>query len=305
MEHGTLLITLSADCSFIAVSDMQGHFPHPTSLLHPLAPKAPRASSELAPAWWGVPLVYLVALALAEVVRAISDPRLGLISHAFILFVLLLHGAASQKSELRALLRSLLLLPLLRIVTIGLTLTGLPPLAVYAIGCLPTFVAVGIVARQLNMHAVDLRLTLHLHDLPLSLLMIPVGLGLGATEFFIIRPSSLAANLTLASVWLPILVLTAAAGFAYELVFRGLLLTSAERVLGTVPAVIYSASASAVLLAAYLSGLDTVLTLSAGLIFAVTAVWSRSLAAPVFGHASAAVSLFLVAPLVLGSSFPH
>ena len=83
------------------------------------------------------PVLFLVAISLAEVTTVVVNPRAGLVGHALILFGLLFYGARTRDESRRALFWGLSLVPLIRLLSLSLPLAGFPVLYWYAIISVP------------------------------------------------------------------------------------------------------------------------------------------------------------------------
>ncbi|MCL5027327.1 MAG: CPBP family intramembrane metalloprotease [Chloroflexi bacterium] len=247
---------------------------------------------------WAAAGTYLLAVALAEIVTAAVNPVLGVSAHALLLFALLVQGARADGAQ-RGLLWSLTVAPLIRILSLSLPLSELPVIYWYALIGVPLLAAVMIIARVLGYSRRDLGLTMEIGHLLLYLAMMPLGMAVGVAELLLLRPQPLVNSLTLADLWLPALILTASTGFGEELVFRGLLQRAALRLLGSW-GLVYVAALFAGLSIGYSSVPNLVLVFTMGLLFAVIARRTGSILGPSLAHAAANVSLFLVAPFVIG-----
>lgn len=272
----------------------------------PAAPAPGKLASAPAGAWWPglrapalVPLLYLAGVALAELLTAAVEPRLGLPLHALLLLALLGHGALVAEGPRRALLWALALAPLIRILSLSLPVASFPLVYWYAIISLPVFAAAFAAARTLGYSRRDLGLVLQPRDLPLALGMLLLGGGLGVVEYVILRPQPLARSLALDQLWLPALILTISTGLEKELVFRGLLQRAAQEGLGPVRGLLYVTALFASLHIGYLSLADLGFVFVVGLLFAVLAWRTGSILAATAGHASVNVSLFLLVPFLL------
>ncbi|HLG71981.1 MAG TPA: type II CAAX endopeptidase family protein [Chloroflexota bacterium] len=274
---------------------MQSHFPRYSSILHPISPPKPRLPRDAAapPAWWGVPMVYLVALGLAEAVAAVSGVRLGMISQAFVLFLLVVHGLATQDHATRALLHSLVAVPLSSLLALALPMSSLPAMPAALISTVVILGAVLLAARPLRFSAANLRLRLDASDLPLAGLAVPLGLVLGAAEYTVLRPQTAAMSV------LPVLVIALIAALQQEIAFRGFMLTAAERLFGAGPAIVYTAILFAVPHLSLVPNLAVPAAFLVGAVFAAMTVWARSVTPAIVASASLTVSLTLLTPALL------
>lgn len=255
-----------------------------------------RAARQATQVWvWAC--AYLVALAFAEALAALVNPPLGLSVHSLLLFALLVQGARTNEAQ-RALLWSLAVAPLLRIISLSLPLAEIPTLYWYAIISVPLFAATFAAARALGYSHGDLGLRVRIRHLPLYVLMVPLGLAIGGVEYILLRSHPLSSGLALAQIWLPALILALSTGLGEELIFRGLLQRAALHALGPW-GLVYTTALFTSLHIGQLVALNLVVVFAIGLLFAGIAWRTGSILGPSLAHAAINVSLFLVAPFLL------
>jgi membrane protease YdiL (CAAX protease family) len=254
---------------------------------------ATQDSSAYRPIWllWG----YLLLITAAELLTSLVQPQLGMLAHAALLIGLTLYGAFGPLDERRKLALALTLAPLIRLLSLALPLTRFPQLAWYPIVALPLLLATWIVIRLLGVS----RQTLGLRagNLPVQLMLMGGGLGLGAIEYAILQPAPLLGSLSLETLWLPALILVVCTGFSEELIFRGLLQPVATPALGR-GALLYVALLFAVLHIGYLSVSDVAFVFAVGLLFGYIVRWGGSILGVSLAHGLTNVTLFLILPYV-------
>lgn len=242
---------------------------------------------------------YLAWLTAAELFSTLSDPRLGLLLHAGLLVALLYHASRDLHDPLHQLLLTLAFAPLIRLLSFSLPLTVFPQIAWYFIVSLPLFVAAYLVYRVLGFTRAGTGL--RAGSLPIQLLIGLTGLTFGYVEYRILAPAPLAATLSWQDLWLPALVLLVSTGFLEELIFRGLMQQSGERLLGIVGSNVYVSVVFAVLHLGYKSALDLVFVFVVSLFFGWIFARTRSLLGITLAHGLTNIMLFLVMPyLTLG-----
>ena len=224
---------------------------------------------------------YLLLITIAELLTSLVSAQLGLLLHALLLVGTTFYGATGQLNEKRKLALALTLGPLIRLLSLSLPLTRFPQIAWYPIVAAPLLLATWIIIRLLGVS----RQTLGLRagNLPLQIMLIFGGLGLGAIEYSILKPAPLVENLSLGSLWLPALSLIVCTGFSEELIFRGLLQPVATPALGRI-ALIYVALLFAVLHIGYLSLFDVAFVFAVGLLFGYIVRWGGSILGVSLAH---------------------
>ncbi len=204
--------------------------------------------------------VYLAAVALAEAVGVWVNPLYGVVLACLLITLMLVHYGLTA-APYRRVLPALMLAPLLRVLSLTLTVPALPPAFSYALIGLPMLVAAVLAAHHLGLGPG--RLGLGLRYPLLQLVIAGTGVPLSLAAFSIMRPAP-AVDI---SHWPSWLALAAAVvifgGFMEEFVFRGLFQQVAGEVFGGAAAVILSSLLFAVL---YLGSLSVGYILFVGLV---------------------------------------
>ena len=238
---------------------------------------------------------YLAFITLAELVTSIVSPQGGLILHVLILVALTLHGAFAPEHHAGRLALALTLAPLIRLLSLSMPLLSFPQMAWYPVVSIPLLIAMWIVVRQLGVKRHELGL--QPGTLPIQLMLIGSGIGLGVTEYVILQPKVLLVELTWQSLWLPALSLIIFTGFTEEVIFRGLLQTLALPALGRW-SLLYVSLLFGVLHVGYLSTFDVIFVSAVGLLFAYLVHWGRSILGVTLAHGLTNIMLFLIMPYV-------
>lgn len=250
------------------------------------------ALSALAWTRW-LPWAYLACLVAAEILIALAYPLVGLACHALLLIGLTLDAALAGSADERKLALSLTLAPLTRLLSLSLPLAQLPLIAWYPIISALVLTAAVIVIRQARISR--LQLGLSARNLPLQLLLIGGGLGLGALEYTLLQPKPLTADLSWDAIWLPALILMVCTGFGEELIFRGVLQAAATPILGRA-AIIYVALLFAAMHIGYLSPANIAVLFAVGLLFGQIVRWGGSIIGVSLAHGLTNVTLLLIMP---------
>ena len=242
-----------------------------------------------------IALGYLGALAVAEVLTALIEPRVGLVLHGVLLVVLLLHTALTWEHPAHRLLLSLAFAPLIRLLSLSLPLAGVPLVYWYFITSVPLFIAAVIALRTLGFSWRGIGV--NLRGVPIQLLVGLTGLAFGYIEYQILEPEPLARAFTWEQLWVPILILLFSTGFVEEVIFRGVMQRAATEALGRF-GVIYVAVLFAVLHVGYKSLLDVLFVLGVALFFGWVVARTRSILGVTLSHGLTNIVLFLVVPFL-------
>jgi uncharacterized protein len=259
------------------------------------APSTPSLSAILQQqGWvWGV----MGIIAIAELLVTWVSPWWGLFLHTGIVVGLLYSLALPMHTATYRLVLVLLLIPLIRLLSLGLPLQALPQISWYGAVAVPLFAAMWILARKALWTRAEMGLMWG--KWKHHLLFTGVGLGLGWIEYFILAPTPLAPTLMWQDLWLPALVLLLFTGLLEELLFRGFLQSAAIAVMGKWSGIIFVALLFAVMHIGYRSMADFLFVFAAGLLFGVFTARTGSIVGVTLAHGLTNMMLFLVLPHLL------
>jgi hypothetical protein len=252
-----------------------------------------------APAYaWGTALAYLLALVVAELLTTFAAPLVGMILYGLILIALLVQSSIGAQKHMHHFLVILAILPLIRLLTMTIPLANFDPIYWYLLIGVLLSAAVFITARLTGLSGGTIGLRITIKELPAQLLIGLTGIGIGFVEYLILRPDPFISNFSWGQFLLFALILLIFAGLLQEIIFRGLLQTSAINVLGRF-GILYVALVFALLHLGYRSLWDLLFIILVGLGFGVVAARTRSLVGVSLSHGLANVGLFLVFPLLM------
>ena len=241
-------------------------------------------------------LLYMVGIISAEIITALVSPQGGIVFHAVLLSLLILHASLFPGQYNRKLLLSLALAPLTRILSLAMPLSGLPQIYWYPIIYAPLLAASIVVMRNLNYGFQEVGVAWR--KIRLQLLVGLTGVGFGFIEYHILRPEPLISDLAVSQLLLPAFVLVVGTGFVEELIFRGVLQRAFGESLG-VWGLVYVSFLFAVLHIGHLSALDVGFVFVIALFFSWTVKKTGSLLGATLSHGITNIFLFLVFPFLL------
>ncbi|MCL0052924.1 CPBP family intramembrane metalloprotease [Dehalococcoidales bacterium] len=241
-------------------------------------------------------IIYLVAIAVAEVITVFYLPLAGIICHMVILVALIVHAVATRYPH-RPLLLSLALVPLVRIISLCMPLANIPLIWWFPIIYAPLLAAAMVVMRLLDYSREQVGLTVKWF--PVQLVVGLTGVVFGIAEYFILRPEAMIAELTWQAIWLPAVILLLCTGFVEELIFRGVLQRAALEALGGW-GIVYISLIFATLHIGFLSWINVVFVFVIALFFGWVVKKTGSLLGVSLSHGIINIVLYLVAPFFLG-----
>jgi uncharacterized protein len=239
----------------------------------------------------------------AEVLLVFFEPWVGLTCHWILLFFCLVQSVFNNDLELNDYILGLSLIPITRIMSISMPITKLPQLVWYPLIYLPLLAAAFVVIRVSGLKMKQVGLVIEGNLIKQVILGLLIGLVLGSAvgfiEYLILKPQPIISGLSFEQLWLPALVLLLTTGFVEELIFRGVLQTLSEPVMGKI-GIIFNSALFAILHWGFLSILDVLYVFIVAVIFAVIVKKAKNIFAVTMAHGVANTILFAVAPFILG-----
>ena len=239
-----------------------------------------------------------VALIAAEVLTVFFQLMAGITLHGLLLVLFIVQAALAHEPARRNLYMALILAPLIRILSLSMPLAPIPQIYWYLLIYGPLLAATVVVMLYTGLRARDVGLVAKGWPLQIAL-GIGIGLGLGVLEYLILRPVPLATNFTPLGVLAPAFILTITTGFVEELIFRGVMQTLAERVMGFGWGLLYQALIFSVLHVGHYSVMDVVFVFLVALLFTSILKRTGSLVGVALAHGIANSMLYCVMPFLL------
>jgi len=240
-------------------------------------------------------VVFLFLIAIAEAVTLFIDPLGGIVAFGLILLFALLIPALKNDYYPSRLILSLSLVPMVRIVSLSMPLDNVPRIWWFPIMYAPLMLAAVVAALMLGLSLKETGFNLRR---PFINLLVGIsGIGLGFVEYLILKPEPMVAELTWQAALVPALILLFTTGLVEEFIFRGVLQQTAVELFGKW-GIVYVSLIFAVLHMGFLSAVDIIFVLGAGLYFGWVVYKTGSLTGVILAHGATNIVLFIVAPLV-------
>lgn len=239
----------------------------------------------------------LAALTAAEVVTVYLQVMAGIVCHGILLVVLTVQAALSPDRARRNLYMALCLAPLIRILSLSMPLASVTQIYWYLIIYSPLLASAIIVMLNTGLGRRDVGVVSR--GWPLQTVLGTVaGLVLGVLEYVILRPVPLATGFTLQGVLLPAFILIITTSLVEELIFRGVMQTLSQRVMG-LWSVLYVSLIYAVLHIGNYSLPDVAFVFLVALLFTAVVKRTGSLVGVALAHGIANAMLYCVMPFML------
>jgi hypothetical protein len=241
-------------------------------------------------------LVYLLALIAAELTTTYVNKTWGLTIHTIILFALLVNAAMVESKDFSNLLRSMMPIPIIRIIGLSIPMMQIKPLYWFPIVAIPLFASSVVIMRSQNFSLKDVGLTLG--KIPIQILITVSGLFTGIIEFFILRPDPLISQFTPALLVGGFVIMLISTGLAEELVFRGIMQTNTMKVLGPAFGLLYTSLVFTTMHIGWIYFADLVFVFCVAMFYGYCFIKTKSLFGITMAHGLSNSMLFLVMPFV-------
>ena len=239
-------------------------------------------------------IIYLLALITAESTILFHQISFGLSLEAVILFALLIQSSLTKSYNLSILLRSMMALPIIRIIGLSIPLLQIPTLYWFPIIAIPLFATSFTIMRSQGLSRRNVGLIWG--NIPLQLLIGSTGILLGCIEYTILQPKPLIPVLNIETLIFASIILIISTGFAEELLFRGILQKNAQNVLGPLYGLLYTALLFTALHIGWNSIYDLIFVFAVGLFYGIAFYKTKSIIGTTLSHGISNTFLFLIVP---------
>ena len=247
--------------------------------------------------------IYLLSIISTEIVTAYYSVEYGLIMHTIILSALLINSSITHSTKFSYLLRSMMILPMIRLIGLTIPLMQVNELYWFPVIAVPLFGASLVLMRSQRLTRKNVGLVLG--NVPLQLTIALSGLVLGFTEYLILRPQSLIFSFNLEAVLFGALILIISTGFAEELLFRGILQKNAEKILGKIFGLLYVSILFTALHIGWNSVLDLLFVFCVALFYGYMFQKTGSISGITLSHGISNTFLFLIMPFIFPILLPY
>lgn len=239
-------------------------------------------------------LVYLLGLTVAEVMVAQYNLQLGLALDAIILFALLVNSSIHSTYNFSILLRSMMALPIIRIIGLSIPLMQIQPLYWFPIISIPLFAASFTIMRAQSLSRKNVGLIWG--NLPVQLLIAVTGVFLGTLEYMILQPKPLISTFNLENLLFASVILIISTGLAEEILFRGIIQKNAENVFGLVYGLLYTSILFTALHIGWNSIYDLIFVFAVAMFYGYVFQKTKSIFGITLSHGISNTFLFLIIP---------
>lgn len=222
---------------------------------------------------------------------------ISFIIYLFIFISLLIIASSKYNQSVCSLYLSLALIPLIRIISISIPLSGAPEVFGFAVVSIPLFIAGAIVAKMVGLTYTDLGFGFdRLHRM---LLIGLLGIPLGFVKFLIFQPGKIDISTAPEGLLMWVLIFVISVGLLEEFLFRGILYNVFLRVLGHKTAVYFISLLYATLTISTKSFLNVIYAFLISIIFCQILTREKSLIGLSLAHGLINITLYFICPLIL------
>ncbi len=246
-------------------------------------------------------IAYLLALIAAELITTYFNKTWGLAVHTIILFSLLVNAAMVESNDFANVLRSMMPIPIIRIVGLSIPMMQIKPLYWFPIVAIPLFASSIVIMRRQNFSMEDVGLILG--KLPVQLLIMATGLVTGIIEFFILRPDPLISEFTPVLLFGAFIILLLSTGLAEELIFRGIMQTNVMKVIGPAFGLVYTSLVFTTMHIGWIYFADLIFVFCVAMFYGFCFIKTKSIFGITMAHGVSNSMLFLVMPFVNLAAF--
>jgi membrane protease YdiL (CAAX protease family) len=240
--------------------------------------------------WW-----FIFATAAAELIFTYINITIGVILYLLLFFSLLI-GTSFQQNVSAYLNLALSQIPLMRITSVSIPLTGIPEIVRMTSVSVPLLLAGIFCAKASGLTSVEIRFGFRI--LRWQFLTTFLGLPLGFAGFFLIRPDRIVAAKRPEELIMWFLVFMLCTGFLEEFIFRGVLLGSALKLFGKQKAIFFASLLYAVLTISGQSLLNSAFAFFVSVLFCKLFIRQQSLLEISFAHGLMNCMIYIICPMI-------
>lgn len=183
-------------------------------------------------------LTYLIIITATEIIISYNSTETGFIIYLLLLIILLIHSSFANNKKQTLILRSILIIPVIRIINLSILNINLNPIYWFILIALTLFIALFTLIRTENLNKKDIGLTKG--NIPVQIAIALTGIVIGIIEYQILKPNPLIPSLNIETLLIASIIIIIATGLAEELLFRGIIQKNATSILGSTNGIIYT-----------------------------------------------------------------
>ena len=248
-----------------------------------------------------IAVLYLIGLIFAEISVLYINTQVGIIIELVILFALLINSSLDVSYNYSVLLKSIMIIPIIRIIGLLLPIIQIQPLYWFPIIAVPLYEAIYTIMKSQGLNIKHVGLIWG--NKKVQFLIALTGLLIGIIEYTILQPQPLIKVLDPVTLIFTSIILFISIGLAYELIFRGIMQKNAENAFGTIAGILYTAVLFTALQIGWNSFIELIFVFMVALFYGYTFMKTRSIVGITVSSGISTIFLFLIGPFYASTLF--
>ena len=239
-------------------------------------------------------LLFVIFIAITEILVACGNILISVFIYLFVFISLLIIALYKYQESAYSLYLTLTLIPLIRIISVAIPMTGVPEALGYAAVSVPLFITGIMVAKMVGL--TPNVMGFNLNQLRKQLLIALLGFPLGFIEFFIAKPNVKISTGTTGEIFIWVLNLIVCAGLLEEFLFRGILLNTILKFQNDKKAIYFISLLYAAMTISGKSFLNVIYAFLISLLFCRLFGWLKSILGLSLAHGLINITLYIICP---------
>lgn len=240
-----------------------------------------------------IAVLFILSVTAAEITTTYYSLDLGLLMHTLILGLVVFYGTLSYKEkDFSVFLIAISFVPLIRMLSAAVPTIIITQRYWFVAIYVPLLVAAFLFIKLFSVNKSEIGIKSFDKT---QLIIASTGFFFGYLEYLILSPPAMAELLVENLISLGIIMIICT-GFAEELIFRGLIFTKTEKIIGTVNALLYTSLIFMVMHIPWKSFPDLIFVFFVGFFYGVVFIRTRNLFGITLSHGITNIMLFVVMP---------
>ena len=210
---------------------------------------------------------------------------------------IIIPSSVEREKNFSNLLKCLTLIPIIRMLSTSMPIAQISQIYWFLIINTPLFILAFLIIKSIPMSWSDLGF--NIGKLRTQFLIAMSGIALGVMDYGFLKPDPLINYLSIETVIVPSIILLIFTGFSEELIFRGIIQRSSERLMGSIYGLMFTSILFAAMHIGWRSLPDLIFVFGVGLYYGYIFQKTRSLLGITISHGVTNITMFLIAPFIL------
>lgn len=230
----------------------------------------------------------------SETILAFVSISIGVIIYLTILISLLITALIKYQKPSYQLFSALTLIPLIRIISVSLPMTGLTEVLGIVAVSVPLFITGVLIVKIVSI--TPAAMGFRIKNLHIQLLIALLGLPLGFIKFFMLQPDIKYISVAPVKILIWVIVLIICVGLLEEFIFRGIIFSVVHRFLGYKKTIIITSLLYAALAISSKSLLNVIYAFLISILFCQIFIWKESIVGISLAHGIINITFYLICP---------